>query len=98
MDTSCIEECNKATVGGVIRNIKGTIGITSMRPTGDIPFLVVECMPIGKGVRLTRTRKVRNIEVESDEIQFVKVINGEMQCPLLTLTFDSRDFGREEKL
>lgn len=69
------------TVRGLIRNDKERIDVTFPRPTGDIFILVTECMAIGTGASLTRTRKVRNIEVESDAFQVVKVINESMHCP-----------------
>lgn len=51
----------------------------------DVPILVEEHMAIGAGIKLAKTRKLRNIKVESDEIPVIRAINGEIYCPCLII-------------
>lgn len=78
MDASRIKDCSKATIGGAIRNDNGKINIAFIRPIGDVPIMVEECMVISMRVRLARTRKIRSVEVESDSTQVIKAISGEL--------------------
>lgn len=86
MDIFVPEGCNKAAIAGLFRNDKGMIDIAFSIPIGDVPILVAECMASSTGVRLTRTKKIRNIEIESDTIQFVNVINEDKHCHRYILT------------
>lgn len=58
VDPFRIEDCNKATSGGVIRNDKRKINTAFGRPIGDVPIMVAECMVISMRVRLARIRKI----------------------------------------
>lgn len=64
MDASRIERCKQTIVGGGIEDDKGRIDIAVTRLISDVPILVAECIAIGAGIRLARTSKLRNIEVE----------------------------------
>lgn len=87
------EVCNKATVGGILKNEKWRIDLASVTSIIDVPILVAECMVVGIEVRLARTRKVRNIKVENDATQVVKAINREMYC--FDLNLGSWGCGKE---
>lgn len=61
----------------VYRDDGGRIDIAFSRSADDIPILVTECMIIRIRIRLVRSRKIRNINMESDALQVVQAINRE---------------------
>lgn len=75
VDASRIERCNKAAGDGVLRDDNGRIDIAFTRLISDVPILETEHMATGTGIRLARTMKFQNLQLESDAIQVIRAIN-----------------------
>lgn len=59
---------------GVTRDNSGRIEIAFARSIGDFSVLVKECMSICEEIRIKGSKKIRNMKVESNVMQVIKVI------------------------
>lgn len=83
MDASRIDKITNAAIGGVKRDDKSKI--TFATSIGDVPAPLAEWWLFAR-IGLTRNRKIRNMEVESDIIQVIWAISeGMYYSRLITL-------------